>query len=140
MKLLLILPLLSFTVVVALSPSSSVALPPDCNNSISQGGRYQALVCWLWSSQIHLPNEQFKENVFTINNVQIKGTVDLNFSREKYLNKAFGHHELYDMVEDPKENNNLGENPAYQNVCAEMKKLIDENLARYRVENVKVVE
>ncbi len=58
----------------------------------------------------------------------------------KYLNKAFGHHELYDMVEDPKENNNLGENPAYQNVCAEMKKLIDENLARYRVENVKVVE
>jgi len=65
MKLLLIILLLSFTVVVALSPSS-VTLPPDCNNSISQGGRYQALVCWLWSSQIHLPNEQFKENVFTI--------------------------------------------------------------------------
>jgi len=30
-----------------------------------------------------------KENVFTINNVQVKGTIDLNFSREKYLNKAF---------------------------------------------------
>ena len=30
-----------------------------------------------------------KENVFTINNVKIKGTVDLNFSREKYLNRAF---------------------------------------------------
>lgn len=64
MKLLLILLLLSFTVVVALpSPSSEW---PDCNNSIPLGDRYQALVCWLWSSQIHLPNEQFKENVFTI--------------------------------------------------------------------------
>jgi len=30
-----------------------------------------------------------KENVFTINNVKIEGNVDLNFSREKYLNKAF---------------------------------------------------
>lgn len=29
------------------------------------------------------------ENVFTINNVEVKGAVDLNFSREKYLNKAF---------------------------------------------------
>ena len=29
------------------------------------------------------------ENVFIINNVKIEGTVDLNFSREKYLNKAF---------------------------------------------------
>ena len=30
-----------------------------------------------------------EENIFTINNVEIKGVVDLNFSREKYLNKAF---------------------------------------------------
>ena len=30
-----------------------------------------------------------QENVFTINNVQVEGRVDLNFSREKYLNKAF---------------------------------------------------
>jgi len=30
-----------------------------------------------------------EENVFIINNVKVKGTVDLNFSREKYLNKAF---------------------------------------------------
>ena len=30
-----------------------------------------------------------EENVFIINNVKIQGTVDLNFSREKYLNKAF---------------------------------------------------
>ena len=30
-----------------------------------------------------------EENVFIINNVKIVGTVDLNFSREKYLNKAF---------------------------------------------------
>ena len=30
-----------------------------------------------------------EENIFTINNVEIKGVLDLNFSREKYLNKAF---------------------------------------------------
>ena len=30
-----------------------------------------------------------EENVFTINNVEVKGTLDLNFSREKYLNIAF---------------------------------------------------
>ena len=30
-----------------------------------------------------------KENVFTINNVKVEGTLDLNFSREKYLNRAF---------------------------------------------------
>ena len=29
------------------------------------------------------------ENVFTINNVKVKGTIDLNFSRDKYLNRAF---------------------------------------------------
>jgi len=30
-----------------------------------------------------------EENVFTINNVKIKGPIDLNFSRDKYLNEAF---------------------------------------------------
>ena len=30
-----------------------------------------------------------EENLFTINNVKVKGAIDLNFSREKYLNKAF---------------------------------------------------
>ena len=30
-----------------------------------------------------------EENVFTINNVEVKGVVDLNFTREKYLDKAF---------------------------------------------------
>ena len=30
-----------------------------------------------------------KENVFTINEVKVEGTIDLNFSREKYLNKVF---------------------------------------------------
>ena len=30
-----------------------------------------------------------KENAFTINNVTVKGKMDLNFSREKYINKAF---------------------------------------------------
>ena len=30
-----------------------------------------------------------EENVFTINNVTVKGEIDLDFSREKYINKAF---------------------------------------------------
>ena len=30
-----------------------------------------------------------EENIFTINNVTVKGEIDLNFSREKYINKAF---------------------------------------------------
>ena len=30
-----------------------------------------------------------EENVFTINDVAVKGEIDLNFSREKYINKAF---------------------------------------------------
>ncbi len=30
-----------------------------------------------------------EENVFTIDNVEVKGTIDLKFSRDKYLNKAF---------------------------------------------------
>ena len=34
-------------------------------------------------------NSFSEESVFTINNVKVKGPVDLNFSREKYINKAF---------------------------------------------------
>ena len=30
-----------------------------------------------------------EENVFTINEVSVKGEIDLKFSREKYINKAF---------------------------------------------------
>jgi len=30
-----------------------------------------------------------EENVFTINDVTVKGKIDLNFSREKYINRAF---------------------------------------------------
>ena len=30
-----------------------------------------------------------EENVFTINNIEVKGAIDLNFSRNKYLNMAF---------------------------------------------------
>ena len=30
-----------------------------------------------------------EENLFTINNIEVKGAVDLNFSREKYLDKVF---------------------------------------------------
>ena len=37
-----------------------------------------------------LPSESFsEENVFIINNVEVEGEIDLNFSREKYINKAF---------------------------------------------------
>ena len=60
--------------------------------------------------------------------------------RWKYLSKAFGQHELYNMVEDPTENNNLGEHPAYQTVCAQMKKLIDEHPGKFSVENITVVQ
>ena len=30
-----------------------------------------------------------EENVFTINNIKVKGTIDVNFTREKYFNRAF---------------------------------------------------
>ena len=30
-----------------------------------------------------------EENVFTINDIKVEGVIDLNFSREKYINKAF---------------------------------------------------
>ena len=30
-----------------------------------------------------------EENVFTVNNVKVEGSIDLNFSRDQYLNKAF---------------------------------------------------
>jgi len=55
--------LLVLSVILALT-SSTTAVPTDCN-TISRG-RYHALVCWLWDAQIHLPNEQFKEEIFTI--------------------------------------------------------------------------
>ena len=58
----------------------------------------------------------------------------------KYLSKAFGNHELYSVVDDPDENSNLGDDPAYQDVCAQMQELIDEHPGKYRVENVTVVE
>ena len=44
------------------------------------------------------------------------------------------------MVDDPDENSNLGDDPAYQDVCAQMQELIDEHPGKYRVENVTVVE
>ena len=37
-----------------------------------------------------LPSESFpEENVFIIDNVEVEGEMDLDFSREKYINKAF---------------------------------------------------
>ena len=38
---------------------------------------------------ISLTKSLSEENVFTINNVKVKGTIDVNFTREKYFNKAF---------------------------------------------------
>mgnify|MGYP000048595433 CR=1 FL=1 len=38
---------------------------PDC--SPGSRSRYKALVCWLWNSKITLPNQQFRDQVFTIN-------------------------------------------------------------------------
>ena len=38
---------------------------------------------------ISLTKSLSEENVFTINNVKVKGTIDVNFNREKYFNKAF---------------------------------------------------
>ena len=58
----------------------------------------------------------------------------------KYLSKASGNHELFSVPDDPDENNNLGDDPAYKDVCAEMQGLIDGNPGRYRVGNVTVVE
>ena len=35
------------------------------------------------------PSKSFsQENVFTIENIEVKGSVDKNFSRDKYINKA----------------------------------------------------
>ena len=38
---------------------------------------------------ISLSDSRSEENVFTINNIKVKGPIDVNFSREKYFNKAF---------------------------------------------------
>ena len=38
---------------------------------------------------ISLSDSRSEENVFTINNIKVEGPIDVNFSREKYFNKAF---------------------------------------------------
>ncbi len=38
--------------------------PPDCDGGSKS--RYHALVCWLWNAHITLPDEQFREGIFTI--------------------------------------------------------------------------
>ena len=38
---------------------------------------------------ISLTKSFSEENVFTINEVKVKGPIDINFSREKYINRAF---------------------------------------------------
>ena len=42
-----------------------------------------------------------EENAFTINNVKVKGIIDLNFSRGEYLNKAFIRSLLKGFNEEP---------------------------------------
>ena len=37
---------------------------PDC--SVGSQSRYRALVCWLWNAHLSLPDEQFREQIFTI--------------------------------------------------------------------------
>ena len=37
-----------------------------------------------------------EENIFTVNNIKVQGKVDLNFSRDKYINKAFN--ESFEML------------------------------------------
>ena len=56
--------MLVLSVVILALTSSAMAVPTDCN-TVSRG-RYHPLVCWLWDAQVHLPNEQFKEEIFTI--------------------------------------------------------------------------
>ena len=41
------------------------------------------------STSTTILSEENEENVFTVNEVKVEGAIDLNFSREKYLNKAF---------------------------------------------------
>ncbi len=38
---------------------------------------------------ISLTKSFSEEDVFTINDIKVKGAIDVNFSREKYLNRAF---------------------------------------------------
>ncbi len=38
---------------------------------------------------ILLSKSYSKENVFVIDNIKVKGEIDINFSREKYIDKAF---------------------------------------------------
>ena len=38
---------------------------------------------------ISLNKSLSEENIFTINNIKVKGTIDLNFDRENYFNEAF---------------------------------------------------
>ena len=44
------------------------------------------------------------------------------------------------MLEEPTGNNNFVEDPAYQTVSAQMKKLIDKHLGKFSVENITVVQ
>ena len=40
-------------------------------------------------SLFNFSNSFSDENVFVVENVKVEGNVDLNFSRDKYINKAF---------------------------------------------------
>jgi len=58
----------------------TAADPPNCdsssNNKNGKNTRYEALVCWLWKAQLSLPDESFREEIFTID---VKGMKCTNF-------------------------------------------------------------
>ena len=40
-------------------------------------------------SLIFISKSPAEENVFVIEDIQVNGSIDLNFTRDKYINKAF---------------------------------------------------
>ncbi len=59
-------------------------------NSLTFFKRYIFIISSIIIFLFFLNSKSFsEENLFTINNVKVKGTIDINFSRDKYLNRAF---------------------------------------------------
>jgi hypothetical protein len=58
----------------------------------------------------------------------------------KYISKAYGEPELFNLVEDPGENNNLGGDPGHQEVRSMLQELIGANPGRFNPQDTSVVE
>ena len=59
-------------------------------NSLTFFKRYIFIISSIIIFLFFLNSKSFsEENLFTIKNVKVKGTIDINFSRDKYLNRAF---------------------------------------------------